>query len=99
MYCNYSQMTIFSLILIFHVCAEFGRVCGRTTELHFPDLEDQLEATRDLVPQVVQWRRDHPPPQYDCDEEAAVCISINSSINYIVSIIINIIIGKDYMSQ
>lgn len=50
---------------------EFGRVCGRTTELHFPDLEDQLEATRDLVPQVVQWRRDHPPPQYDCDEEAA----------------------------
>ncbi|KAG7162670.1 protein C12orf4 homolog isoform X2 [Homarus americanus] len=49
---------------------DFGRVCSRSTELHFPDLEDQLESVRDTVPQVVQWRRDHPPPQYDCDEDA-----------------------------
>ncbi|KAK7073752.1 hypothetical protein SK128_004255, partial [Halocaridina rubra] len=49
---------------------DFGRLCSRSTELHFPDLEDQLESIRNLVPQVVQWRRDHPPPQYDCDEES-----------------------------
>ncbi|XP_045599259.1 FERRY endosomal RAB5 effector complex subunit 3 [Procambarus clarkii] len=49
---------------------DFGRVCSRSTELHLPDLEDQLECVRDIVPQVVQWRRDHPPPQYDCDEDA-----------------------------
>ncbi|XP_071546572.1 FERRY endosomal RAB5 effector complex subunit 3 [Panulirus ornatus] len=49
---------------------DFGRVCSRSTELHFPDLEDQLESVRDTVPQVVQWRRDHPPPHYDCDEDA-----------------------------
>lgn len=49
---------------------DFGRVCRKSTELHFPDLEDQLEVVRNTVPQVVQWRRDHPPPQYDCDEDA-----------------------------
>nr|XP_053656211.1 protein C12orf4 homolog isoform X1 [Cherax quadricarinatus] len=49
---------------------DFARVCSRSTELHFPDLEDQLECVRDIVPQVVQWRRDHPPPQYDCEDDA-----------------------------
>ncbi|MPC33482.1 Protein C12orf4 [Portunus trituberculatus] len=49
---------------------DFGRVCRKSTELHFPDLEDQLEVVRNTVPQVVQWRRDHPPPHYDCDEDA-----------------------------
>ncbi|KAK3882668.1 hypothetical protein Pcinc_012964 [Petrolisthes cinctipes] len=49
---------------------EFGRVCSKSTELHFPDVEDQLESVRNTVPQVVQWRRDHPPTQYDTDDSA-----------------------------
>ncbi|XP_064111894.1 protein C12orf4 homolog [Macrobrachium nipponense] len=47
---------------------EFGRVCRRSTELHFPDLEEQLESIRNLVPHVVKWRTEHPPPKYDSDE-------------------------------
>lgn len=48
---------------------EFSRVCRRSTEFHFPDLEDQLESIRDLVPMAVQWRRDHPPTHYDSYDE------------------------------
>lgn len=61
--------------IIIHRWTDFGRVCSKSTELHFPDLEDQLEAVRNTVPQVVQWRRDHPPPQYDCDEDAPVSLA------------------------
>ncbi|XP_076060908.1 FERRY endosomal RAB5 effector complex subunit 3 isoform X2 [Oratosquilla oratoria] len=50
---------------------DFGRVCSRSTELHFPGLEDQLEKVRELVSDVVQWRRDNPPPQYECDEDSS----------------------------
>ncbi|MCL4118735.1 UNVERIFIED_CONTAM: hypothetical protein GTU68_027377 [Idotea baltica] len=51
---------------------DFGRVCSRSTELHFPELEDQLESIRNAVPEVVQWRVGHPPPMYECEEENQV---------------------------
>ena len=36
---------------------EFGEVCSRATELHFPELCDQLEHIRDtILPQVGEWR-------------------------------------------
>ncbi|KAF2350876.1 Protein of unknown function DUF2362, partial [Trinorchestia longiramus] len=41
---------------------EFGEVCSRATELHFPDLSEQLTAVReDLVPSVCSWRARHGP--------------------------------------
>lgn len=51
---------------------EFGRVCSKSTELHFPDVEDQLESVRNIVLEVIQWRRDHPPTQYDTEDGAQV---------------------------
>lgn len=52
--------------------SDFGRLCSRSTELHFPELEDQLEAIRNVVPEAVVWRKGHPPPQYECDEDNQV---------------------------
>lgn len=64
--------------MVMMVMTEFGRVCSKSTELHFPDVEDQLESVRNIVPEVIQWRRDHPPTQYDTDDSAQVWPPIGS---------------------
>jgi len=35
---------------------EFARVCQRSTEFHFPEIDDQLETVREQAENVINWR-------------------------------------------
>ncbi|KAL7644291.1 UNVERIFIED_CONTAM: hypothetical protein RMT77_005118 [Armadillidium vulgare] len=62
------------------ITKEFGRICSRSTELHFPELEDQLEGVRNIIPEITQWRAGHPPPRYEGDEELQITHQVSQNL-------------------
>jgi len=55
--------------------SELIEVCQRSTEFHFPSIDDQLEKIRSEVKEAVAWRQSH----WGCNSSGEYLVNLTSS--------------------